>query len=367
MSLKKASTLLVSSEFPPQPGGIGKHAYDLALALHREDFDVQIISDSRSVDGKAEESFDATLDFKVQRINNYRFRPWMYFLRLIKILKALKTCDNVIATGKFSLWAVAFGSLFYSKRFVAVVHGTEVNLQKQWARKVVHMALKRFDSVVAVSQYTASLINYLKLNVVVIPNGLHLEDWVETSISEQMIPGNPALTTVGRISKRKGQERVIKHLPGLLETYPEAHYHCIGLADKAAACHSLAKQLGVTSKVHIHGSLSTEQLKQMLKGSAIVVMLSTIDFDGDVEGFGIALLEANALGIPVIGALGCGIEDAIQHGASGVLVNPDDQHAFVNAVDEILNHYEHYQLGAKQWATQHDWKQLVASYKNLLV
>ena len=53
---------------------------------------------------------------------------------------------------------------------------------------------------------------------------------------------------------------------------------------------------------------------------------------GDVEGFGIAILEANALGIPAIGALGCGIEDAIENYSSGILINYLDTEAFKNAL-----------------------------------
>ena len=49
---------------------------------------------------------------------------------------------------------------------------------------------------------------------------------------------------------------------------------------------------------------------------------------GEGEGFGIALLEANALGIPTIGALGSGIEDAIADGVSGKLIENADIEGF---------------------------------------
>ena len=55
--------------------------------------------------------------------------------------------------------------------------------------------------------------------------------------------------------------------------------------------------------------------------SDIFVMLSEETTTGDVEGFGIAVIEANALGIPTIGTMGSGLEDAISDKITGFLVN----------------------------------------------
>ena len=60
--------LLVTSEFPPQPGGIGNHAFHLAKGLQQYGRSVTVICDSRSKTGKEEAIFDANLDFKVIRI-----------------------------------------------------------------------------------------------------------------------------------------------------------------------------------------------------------------------------------------------------------------------------------------------------------
>ena len=358
--------LIVTSEFPPQPGGIGKHALDLATALQQEGFEVVVICDERSENGLLESEFDRTLGFKVKRIRYRYLRLFMYIMRIVSLLTVIKKCDHVIATGKFSLWAVAFAHLFYKKSSLAVIHGTEVNLKHQLVRRWVHVALKQFEQVVAVSQYTAALVSHLRLPITVIPNGIHLNDWQAPEVSLAPLTGYPALITVGRVSPRKGQLRVINHLPALLQEFPEAHYHCVGLADRNTDCLEAATRLGVLDRVHFHGAVTQERLKELLYGSHIMVMLSAEAADGDVEGFGIALLEANALGIPAIGSLGCGIEDAVNVSTSGELIPAEDTNAFVISVKIILTKQVHYAHGAKQWAVTHDWKILVNDYIKLL-
>ena len=60
--------LFISSEFPPQPGGIGNHAYNLADSLHSEGKHVTVLTDVRSNNGAPEKDFDNQLKFDVQRI-----------------------------------------------------------------------------------------------------------------------------------------------------------------------------------------------------------------------------------------------------------------------------------------------------------
>ncbi|WP_417371553.1 glycosyltransferase family 4 protein [Gelidibacter japonicus] len=358
----KKNILIVTSEFPPQPGGIGNHAYYLALYLSKNDYSVYVIADQRDVDKNAEETFDAALPFIVNRIALRKIRSVMYFNRIVKTFKALKDVYYVIATGKFSLWNVAFSSLFFKRHKMAVIHGTEVNFRSSILRRAIDTSLKQFDVVVAVSKYTASLVSHLERNIKVIPNGIDLSEWKFTNIPEIKLKGSPVLTTVGRVSSRKGQLEVVKLLPQLKKKYPNIHYHCIGIPTEADAFLAQAKALGVDAHVTFHGTVADSTLKEMLLATDVFVMLSKESLTGDVEGFGIAILEANALGIPAIGANGCGIEDAIKDGVSGFLVDGTDGAAFISKLDTLLNHPQMFKKSAEAWAEQHDWNAIVKLY-----
>jgi len=114
--------------------------------------------------------------------------------------------------------------------------------------------------------------------------------------------------------------------------------------------------------VKIHGKVASGRLHEFYESCDIFIMLSTNQPDGDFEGFGIALLEANYFGKPVVGSKGCGIEDAILDGFNGRLVNPNQPQEIQEAIQDILKHYEQYSLRSRQWAMKHEWKQIIRKF-----
>lgn len=365
MNASKSNILIVTSEFPPQPGGIGNHAYNLALHLSNLGYHVRVIADQRSNTGTEESDFDIALPFYVERIKLYNFRLIMYLKRIIRTFKYSRSATHCIATGKFSLWNVAFCSLFFKRKTMAVVHGTEVNFKSALLHKSINFSLKRFDKIVAVSNYTKSLITHLNKDIVLIPNGISTSEWKNLK-DKIILKGQPVLTTVGRVSSRKGQLNVIKHLPELIKQFPELHYHCVGIPTEADAFMNLAASLKVGSYITFHGSVSDDQLKQALDATDIFVMLSTESLTGDVEGFGIAILEANAMGIPAIGSKGCGIEDAIRSHYSGILIDADSSAQFIEGINGIISEKLKFKAEAISWAQTHDWNEIIKQYVALI-
>jgi len=241
---EKHHIVIVTSEFPPQPGGIGNHAYNLALHLYKAGCSVEIIADQRSDNGEVEIVFDKSLPFSVNRIKRYNWRFIMYLKRILFTFNSFKKASTVIATGKFSLWNVALCSMFFKNQTIAVVHGSEVNFKPFVLKKTINMALKQMDEIIAVSNYTKSLI-HINREVVVIPNGIDLLKWNREISSVMNLKGKPVLTTVGRVSSRKGQLNVIRLLPDLLSQFPETHYHCVGIPTEVEYFSNVAKKLGV--------------------------------------------------------------------------------------------------------------------------
>lgn len=361
------NVLLVTSEFPPQPGGIGNHAHHLAKQLQLSGFHTEVISDQRSETGEAEQAFDRALEFKVYRIEKTTLRFWMYLKRIQFVFKHLKNAHTVVASGKFSLWIVAFACLFYNRTSIAVIHGSEVNFKNGVLKWSINRALKRFTKIIAVSNYTKSLIDHLNHNhVTVISNGLDLSQWETKTHKPMAIEGQPKLITVGNVTERKGQLNVIKLLPEILQSFPELQYHCVGIPTEAERFLTIAKALKVDSHVTFHGKVDAAYLRQLIQASDVFVMLSSATTTGDVEGFGIAILEANAMGVPAIGALGCGIEDAIHEGKSGFLVQYDDAHAFTKALQQLLDHKTEFSKQAKAWAHGHDWNLIIKKYVEVI-
>ena len=224
--------------------------------------------------------------------------------------------------------------------------------------------LQSFDHVIAVSNYTLGLVDHLGIkNTSVIPNGIRLDHQpshkVQTSQEVQLI-------TVGNLTQRKGQHNVIRALPRLVEKYPTLKYHCVGIPTDKEQLIQLADKLKVRKHLVFHGRVSNEEKERLLQQSDIFMMLSERTDSGDVEGFGIAILEANQMGKPAVGSKNSGIEDAIKDGYSGCLVEPHEPEAVVQAVDKILKDYELYSIQSIQWVKDFDWKNIVCSYKKII-
>jgi glycosyltransferase involved in cell wall biosynthesis len=275
-----------------------------------------------------------------------------------------KKADKIICSGKFPLWiAILIRIKYPGKELTAVVHGTELDFKSTVPKKLTSYALTKFNKIISVSNYTQQFLpKSLPSHILqyVIHNGINGSEFEIREVSP--LCGTPALITVGNVTDRKGQENVINALPGILADYPSARYHIVGKPTGKERIEGRAKKLQVEKNIQFYGAVSRGELLKKLKGAAIKLMLSNHTAEGDFEGFGIAVLEANAFGVPAIGSKDCGIADAVEHGKTGLLVDQYNPKEVAEAVKTIMNNYSCFSSNAKAWAVQHDWKIIVKKY-----
>ncbi|MFY0483516.1 glycosyltransferase family 4 protein [Flavobacterium sp. PLA-1-15] len=356
----KDKLLLITSEFPPQPGGIGNHAFFLSKYLQKKGFEVSILSDFRNENEDL--AFDAQQCFAIHRIKRNKFTQ---FYRFKKAQLLVKQNQIIICSGKFSLWMGALlNSFFCKKKFIAVLHGSELRAGNKAQQALTKWSLSRFATLIAVSEFTKQYALSVdpNLSIEVINNGFEISQF-ENELKEKSNKLN--LVTVGNLTFRKGQQNVIKALPFLKEQFPEIHYHCIGIPTEIEKFSALAQSLGVFDCITFYGILSDAERNAVLKKATIFLMLSQ-HVKNDFEGFGIAVLEANSLGIPAIGSRDSGIADAIKTNYSGVLVNQNDPNEVLNAVTEIMKNYYSYSVQAQEWSTHFDWSYIIKYYLKII-
>ncbi len=366
--------LIISSEFPPDAGGIGNHAYNLALFFAGEKFRVTVIADQLDASSNVANALHSETPFVFKPVQRNSFLPITYLKRVILSVTHAGKHDWIICSGKFPLWIALILRLVYRrKKMIAVVHGTELDLKAKWARNLTSKALARFDTIISVSEFTKQLLPRglpSRIPVFVIPNGIDIKEFAEVVTDHTgVLNGNDdviPIITVGSLTERKGQHHVIAALPALLKLYPKLHYHMVGKPVEKEKLLKLAQKLGVAGSISFHGMLERTALIEILRKSAIKIMLSGHTASGDLEGFGIALLEANALGKPVIAARTGGIPDAVLDHRSGILVNAEDIDQLCAALKEILENYTAYSTHAKEWAATHDWNIIIRQYINVL-
>lgn len=356
--------LIISSEFPPNVGGIGNHAYNLAKALAGEGYMVDVVADIINVNGNELKAFALKQPFNIHWVKRKKIVFQSYVHRMVKAVSLSQKADKIICSGKFSLWLANLIHLrFPGKELTAVVHGTELDLKSALPKKLTNYSLKKFDKIISVSSYTQRFLPVALQSSVkkfIIHNGINADEFEIKD--EPLLCGSPALITIGNVTDRKGQQNVINALPQILLLYPAAKYHLIGKPTAKLKIEETAERLAVKNDIQFYGALCRTELLQKLKGAKIKLMLSNHTITGDFEGFGIAVLEANAFGIPAIGSRQSGIADAIVDGKTGLLVDHHNPTEVADAVKTIMQNYSCFSQNAKAWAIQHDWKIIVKEY-----
>lgn len=365
--------LLVTTEYPPGPGGIGSHAFSLSRALKSKSVNISVVAITNYVTAHQADDFDAAHPEAPVAYRLYNSGMFYLLKRIVFIFRLHRRegFSHIILSGFFSLWVGALLKLFFRNIYtVAVLHGSEINPANGLLRFFTHQAIASVDFIVPVSEFTHSQLppKLQSLPFRFIPNGIDPDDLpLANGDSSILLNGSPTLLTVGNVTPRKGQQRIIKALPTLLAEFAQLHYHVVGLPTYRDEFQKLADSLDVRDAVTFHGRLpNREALANCYTQCDIFIILSENQKDGDVEGFGIVVLEANYYGIPVVGARGCGVEAAIDHGFNGLLVDGDNHQEILQAISSIRKDYARYSQNAKTWAHRHNWAQISDSFVQIL-
>ena len=136
--------------------------------------------------------------------------------------------------------------------------------------------------------------------------------------------GSIDLLTIARLVEKKGLCFSIKAVSKVLHAHPNLEYTIVGDGPLRQELSDLIKHLGVAEKVKLLGWKDATAIRNILDGTHIMLLHSIISKSGDMEGIPVSLMEAMAMGIPVISTRHSGIAELVEHGRSGFLVEEKD-------------------------------------------
>jgi phosphatidylinositol alpha-1,6-mannosyltransferase len=180
--------------------------------------------------------------------------------------------------------------------------------------------------------------------------------------------GGIRLLGVGALKHRKGFHISISALVAVKEKYPDVVYTIIG--DQSdnnyfLQLKSLVREKDLEDNVVFLHNISDERLVDCYR-SCDLFILTPVNINDNFEGFGLVYLEAGACGKPVIGTSGCGAEDAVIDGVTGLLVPQEDIQATGAAILKILSDNDlAAAMGARgnKFAKSMDWSRVADNYK----
>jgi len=261
-----------------------------------------------------------------------------------------KKYDDIFVSSWFpaGILGIFIKRLQHIPLFIAA-HGNEILYPKKYPfmRYLMRCCFKHADKIFAVSNYTKQLLVKEHINaekIIVVPNGTNPIRFnpdvnYDEIIKEKQLLDKKIIFSVSRLVERKNFGIVIESLIEILKEIPNAVYVIGGKGPMQAQWAQLALELGVEDRVIFVGYISDEDLPKFYAMSDVFVLPSIgLEEKADVEGFGIAFLEANASSVPVVGGRSGGVEDAIVDGKTGFLVNPTDKKEIQAAIINILKH-----------------------------
>jgi phosphatidylinositol alpha-1,6-mannosyltransferase len=362
MDKKAKKVLILTADFPLWDGGVSVFGEKLAKHLHLNGHFVDVLTPKQL---KNDPEYDKSVPFTVKRLKNIKDRYLKYFYSYFALFLNRKAYDAIIVTTWFP-YANAALALFPKTPIYLFAHGNDF-LEKRWQKpfwnKRMTEAFEKAHHVIAVSTETKKallhLYPHIEAKVSMIHPAVDPEDFIFNPENSKR-----HLVTIGRLVERKGQDRVIEALPRVLQEFPDVHYTIAGRGGYENKLKQMVEEKNLSQHVSFAGFINDDQKKQLYRDSYLYIMPSrTIMEKGDIEGFGITFLEANAAGKPVIGSFAGGVVEAVRDRETGLLANQDSVDDIAEKILELLRNPDYAkQLGSngrKYVETEANWENSV--------
>ena len=233
-------------------------------------------------------------------------------------------------------------------RLAAIAHGLDVTDPNPAYQMAVRHLCRLLDAIMPVSHATGEELvarGLPRQRIHVVPNAVDLDrfEGVATSrgpLSRVGIAGVPTLpkdafllVSVGRQVRRKGFawfiENVMPKLPDRVV------FWLAGEGPERENIEAAIERAGLQHRVRCLGKISEAELVELYRRGQLFVMPNII-VPGDMEGFGLVMLEAGACGLPTLAADLEGIRDVIEEGINGWFAPTEDADSFATRIQALL-------------------------------
>lgn len=183
---------------------------------------------------------------------------------------------------------------------------------------------------------TQNLRRYEKIpegKLTTIPNGIDLQP-VRTDITQLrqelgIAPGTTVIGTAGRLTHQKGMEFLVQAAGMLSPRFPDLTVLIVGEGSEQAALQERVRAAGLENQVRLLG------LRMDIPD--LLALFDIYALPSRWEGLPMAILEAMAASLPIVGSAVGGVPTAVREGVNGLLVEPEDPVALANALERLLN------------------------------
>jgi len=312
-------------------GGIALYNRDLLTALCSYRKTDRVIAVARHASNSLEE-MPPSLKYVVAPSESIA----SYLNTLFQQAKREKPFDLILC-GHINLMPIAW----LMSRWLRVPVLLEIYGIEAWqptSRRLANRLVSKARLVTSISEYTRrkflSWAGVAADDCVLLPNAIHAGDYgmgepALEFIEKHGLAGRKVILTFGRLvsqERAKGFDEVLELLPSLIQNVLDILYVIAGDGPDGKRLIEKAEQLGIRDHVVFTGRVDESDKADLYRSADVYVMPSR------GEGFGFVFLEAMACGVPVIASNQDGSLEAVQHGALGQVVDPDQPDQLFEAI-----------------------------------
>ncbi|KRM21201.1 glycosyltransferase [Latilactobacillus graminis] len=214
-------------------------------------------------------------------------------------------------------------------------HGYDLTaFRRRWGHKPYQILVQSDCQIRAISHYFKKQLSDLGIpdaRLAVHHMGIDCEK-IKPEKSIIKSPKTLSLVTVGRLVEKKGMDQAILTLAALKQRAITAELTIIGGGALSAQLHALVHALKLDAYVYFMGEQDQIVVQKVIQAADVVILMSHISGQGDMEGIPVVLMEAMAQAKPVLSTYHSGIPELIQSEENGWLVPVDDYQA---AADQL--------------------------------
>lgn len=230
------------------------------------------------------------------------------------------------------------------------------SLLKPLSTVLLNKLFPRLDGKIAVSKPAMQFVSkYFAGSYEIIPNGVDTEHFSpHVSPIDKFCDGKMNILFVGRLEKRKGADYLLKAYKRVKQEIPHSRLIIVGPGTRLRAKYEKRVEESGLREVVFVGFVNRDDLPRYYKTADVFCAPAT-----GWESFGIVLLEAMAVGTPIVASNIVGYASLVTHGVEGLLVPPKDEKGLAQALISVLSDQSlRRQLGANGIikAAEYDWK-----------
>jgi glycosyltransferase involved in cell wall biosynthesis len=145
------------------------------------------------------------------------------------------------------------------------------------------------------------------------------------------------ILAVSRLVPKKGLDTLLRAVAMLVDRGRDVRCQIVGDGPLHDELRKAAKDLRIADRVEFSGSLDAGAVLGAYRHATVVALPCRTDENGDRDGLPVSIVEAMAVGVPVVSTRISGIPEVVEDGVSGLLVEPDDMRGLAAALERVLD------------------------------